>query len=146
MTSLAASSGEAVLGAGRVRRANPGDRRRWPALLGTGIVLTLLLSGCGSTGLPEDFPSTDVPLASVKLSEASAEGAGWSLITSGGADRMDEALARLQEAGFTIVGESRSEVGSTYSLASGSYNVRLGVTDDGKSLTYGVAPTGGTDS
>jgi hypothetical protein len=113
----------------------------------TGVLLaglTLPLAACTSVEVPSGFPTDEVPLQSTSLSAAERSGDGWNLTVSGTADQLDDALAKLVDAGFVVVGESRSDVGSTYSLATTDYSVRLGVSTDGKDLTYGVVARGAT--
>lgn len=123
---------------GAVRR-HPSSLKGLAGVAAVGLSM-LVVAGCSSSvAMPEDFPSGDVPLYSQKLTDASGEGSTWNLTLKGGGEEMDAALQKLEDAGFTVIGESLSDVGSTYSLTSGTYNVRLGLTADGKDLTYGVA-------
>ncbi|QAY63787.1 hypothetical protein ET495_11665 [Xylanimonas allomyrinae] len=88
--------------------------------------------------VPDGFPVAQVPLQSTSLRAAERSGDAWNLTVDGHADQIADAVSKLKDAGFAVVGQSRTDAGPTYSLSSTEYSVRVGVSADGKDLEYGV--------
>lgn len=110
------------------------------------LMLAAALTGCTSAddgkSLPGDFP-VSVQLVSGRITAVDTLGDGWlATVAVDGEAQQQQALERLTDAGFVVIGESGAgPADTTYSLANATLSVRLsfGKNDSGYSVSYAVA-------
>lgn len=121
------------------------------AMAGAALAAALLLSGCSNApapgptatghGLPSGFP-TAVPVAQPVESGSHDRGSWRARSVVADSEAQQKALKKLEAAGFVVIGQTGDGDERTYSLADGTYSVRLGFERDGDDyvVTYGVSP------